>query len=61
MDIASTSLFAQQQVGSQLQMGQSMLKANAKSEQQTAAILSEAITAAGSADGKRGTRLDITV
>ena len=61
MDITATSLFAQQQATSQLQTAQALLKSNAKAEQQTAAILEQAITAAGSIDGSRGNILDITV
>lgn len=61
MDIAATSLFVQQQAYGQLATGQSMLKQNANSEKQTAAILEKAITAAASSDGSRGTNLDILV
>lgn len=61
MDIASTALFVQQQAYGQMATGQSMIKQNAKAEQQTAAILEKAITAAGSSDGSRGSNLDIFV
>jgi hypothetical protein len=61
MDIQATSLFAQQQASTQLQLGQAVLKSGVKAEQQTAAILDRAISAAGSSEGTRGTKLDILV
>ena len=61
MDIAATTLFAQQQALSHLASGQAALKSTANGEKQTAAILEKAITAAASSDGSRGTNLDIFV
>jgi hypothetical protein len=62
MDINTTALFGQQQAMSQLQVGQAMLKNNAKAEQKTATILAQAIEAAGSAgNAVRGQNLDISV
>jgi len=61
MDIAATSILAQQLMGSQQQMSQAMMRQSAKAEQQAANIIMQAVEAAGSADGQRGTQLDITV
>lgn len=61
MDIAATSLFVQQQAYGQLQTGNAMIKQAAKQEQQTAAILAQAVEAASNPGSTRGTQLDITV
>lgn len=61
MDIQAKALYAQQQAYAQLQAGQAGLKSAAKTEQKTAAILEQAISAAASPDGSRGTNLDILV
>lgn len=62
MDVNTLSTFGHQQALGQLNLQQSMLKQNAKSEQQTATILANAIEGAqSSGNATRGVNLDITV
>lgn len=61
MDISYTSLVAQQTAQTQSQIGMAVMKSAAKADQQVATILANAVEATGSANGQRGTQLDITV
>lgn len=62
MDINSTALFGQKQALGQLNLQQSLLKQNAKQQQQTAVILAQAVEAASSSgNATRGVNLDISV
>lgn len=59
MDIAATSILNQQIAQNQVQTAQTFLKNTAKQEQQTAAILTNAIESAAASGSQRGTLLNI--